>query len=118
MGCAAAATLTCGVSLMEMTGGPGSTSMFDAYSCYPGVDLSGSETIYEWIADRDGSINAIADSGPGIHEVILEDTGTCAPAPCLAGGFGFATFTAVTGHRYLIVVDTAVGASGSYTVTA
>src|SRR5262249_28903546 len=93
----------------------GSTTLLSTYACANGT-FAGNEMIYEFVPAQAEHVRVVADINGGAVLVILEDDGTCPPAAaaCLASSQNNPTFTAMVGHRYLIVVDAPAGQNDQF----
>ena len=95
----------------------GSTNVITGYSCAP-YTYSGPEYVYTYVATANGEITVTLDDESAETDVlVLEDQGLgCNPASCIATGLSSATFDAVDGNTYYIVVDGFLGAAGTYSL--
>jgi hypothetical protein len=117
VGCAPRLTLDCGSVELGNNGGEGSTDRVDGYSC-AGWNESGPEYAYSFTATEDGQITTtISDMVADLDIFVLTDLGgSCLPEACVAFGDSSATFDAVTGQTYYVVVDGYSGAADDYIV--
>lgn len=99
-------TLGCGMMLSGMTDDAGATTDYDAYDCLTGADKSGPERVYEWVADRTGTINVYNETTGVVDVIVLEAQSDCSLGTCVAGGSAGVLFDATIGTRYLIIIDT------------
>ena len=99
---------------------PDASNGLDGYACNVG-DYSGPEAIFLWLADRSGPVEfRLVDAVPTLvdHDLIVMDGSSgCAASACIAQNFNSASFEAVEGRLYYLVVDGYSGDEGPYTVT-
>lgn len=115
--CAPVASLACGGTDSRNTGDAGSSSVLvDHPACFVN-GLSGREMIYSFTATADDALEARLIAGAAALDVlVLRDIGGgCETAECVAQGDAAASFAAVAGQQYFIVVDGA-GATADYTI--
>jgi hypothetical protein len=119
LSCAVTQSASCGATVVSDTTDPNATSMISGYSC-SSWDASGPELVYAFVASASGPVTASLSSieaGQDLDIYVLEDVGTgCDADQCLAYGNSSATFTAVAGQTYYLVVDGYNGAAGSFTL--
>ncbi|HSA20035.1 MAG TPA: PPC domain-containing protein, partial [Myxococcota bacterium] len=113
VGCPVIDALDCGgVASSNNGSGP---NAYGTYSCV-GWDESGPEVAYTFTAQADGQITmALSAMTADLDLFILGDD--CDPAGCLAFGNDEATFPAVAGQTYTVLVDGYGGVTGDFTVT-
>ena len=116
--CAPAWTLACGDVDTGWNYGPGSTDAIESYACngwlYPGPELT-----YRFTSPITGPVSvSLTNEGAALDVMILEadELGACRPENCLAFGYSTATFDALAGVTYHIVVDGYVGSESSFQV--
>ena len=119
--CMATELINCGDSLSGDTSlDPDASNGLDGYACNVG-DYSGPEAIFLWLADVSGPVEfRLVDPEPTLvnHDLIVMDGTTgCATSSCVAQNFNAASFEAVQGQLYYLVVDGYAGDEGPYTVT-
>ncbi len=118
--CTPAWTLTCGEEDRWATTNFGASDLLDSYGC-SSWDESGPEYIYDFVAPYGGQITVSLsdlDAGVDLDIFVLDQTGgVCASSNCVEYGSLSATFTAVAGETYYLVVDGYQGAEGNYTIT-
>jgi hypothetical protein len=125
MGCDAADVLLCGGragigNTADPDGGPGDGHS-DAIDSYPGcpgspVDMSGPEMSYVFAPAGSGDVtlSLVAGGGAELDVFVLQDS--CDGTRCIAWGDSGATFPAVAGTSYRLVVDGRVGAAGPFSL--
>jgi len=119
--CIATELIACGQTLSgDTTLNPDASNGLDGYECNVG-DYSGPEAIFLWLADVTGPVEfRLVDAQPMLvdHDLIVMDgTGTgCDTSSCVGHNFNSATFEAIAGHLYYLVVDGFNGAEGPYSV--
>lgn len=99
--------ISCDTPVTDMVGGASSTNDFNSHPCLAGIDTSGPEHVYEWVADRTASVNLYNEGSGGVHIIVYEAQADCSVGTCLAGAAVGPQFDAVQGTKYLIVVDSA-----------
>jgi len=96
------------------------TAEIDNYACLP-WGTSGKEYTYRFDAPADGSVTVDLSglaTGVDLDLIVLqEQDGYCNPESCVAYGDSSATFDAVGGVRYFVVVDGFLGDEGDFTVS-
>lgn len=102
-------SLQCGKTLSWSSADSGVTSTQKGYDCGP-PGGTGTEHTFTFEATEDTPVTVIAtaDALAGVY-VVGWDGQTCDPAVCVAGGTSAATWDAVTGTTYGIVVEHAPG---------
>jgi hypothetical protein len=105
-------TISCGG--VDSASTVGLVNNITTYNC-SSWDESGPEYVYSFVPQGNGQVtvslsNLIAD----LDVFVLE--GTCGQNSCITFGDSSATFGAVAGTQYYIVVDGFAGASGSFTL--
>jgi hypothetical protein len=117
--CSPRASLTCDVPVDGDTS-VGGVARVDGWSCSALAEV-GREEVYRWVAPRTGLVSAILDIGGGfdLDLFVLEDLGGgCNPDACIASstrtGDEIATFVAIAGRTYYVVVDGYGNAAGPY----
>jgi cysteine-rich repeat protein len=116
--CTEALTLGCGASDSWSTSLFGSTDVVDSYSCISWNE-SGPEYTYSFTAPSTGDVTASLTNLDGIDLdvfVIGDSLAGCASSNCTSFGNSSATFSAIAGETYYVVVDGFNGAEGNYTV--
>ena len=107
-------TLACGGSDLWNNGNTGSTDRIDTYSCTD-WDESGPEYAYTFVPSVSGQVDvSLSDLSADLDLFILAPG--CNATNCLAYGDVTASFDAVAGQLYYIVVDGYEGAVGDYTI--
>jgi cysteine-rich repeat protein len=99
------------------TASTAATTRFNGYSCLVDTVKSGPEVVYEWVADRSGQVSVWMEglqNGQALDVVVTEVGPDCGIAACVAAGAAGATFTAVSGRRYMVIVDSDPGMTGAY----
>jgi hypothetical protein len=116
-GCVPAWELACGGSDTWATWYPGSTKQLKAYSCN-GTDYGGREYAYAFHATATGNVTArLRGESSNTALVVLKDAqGKCQSNTCIEFGSTEATFDAIAGTTYYLVVDGIKGAQGKYTL--
>jgi cysteine-rich repeat protein len=111
--------LTCGDEDRWATTNFGATDVVDNYSCVSWSE-TGPEYTYSYVAPQTGEVTvALSDLDTGVDLdifVLSSDGGVCDSANCLAYGSLSATFDAVEGETYYLVVDGYLDDEGSYTI--
>jgi cysteine-rich repeat protein len=96
------------------TASTAATTRFNSYSCLVDINKGGPEVVYEWVADRSGNVSVWLE-GTGTLDLIITEVGTdCGLGTCTASGPAGATFMAVPGRRYLVIVDSDPGTTSPY----
>lgn len=95
-------------------------NLLESYECLP-WSTTGKEYIYSFTPVASGEVT-VALSGLAadvdLDLIVLEELdGYCNPESCTAYGDTTATFTAVAGTSYFIIVDGFLGDEGDYTIT-
>jgi hypothetical protein len=111
--CAPAASLTCGATISDSTLGAGATDMVPAYDCVS-WDESGPEQAYTFQASVDGDVTVTLSGLSSDLDVFVSDGNGCSGADCVAFGNTSATWTAIAGQVYTVIVDGYNGASGGF----
>ena len=115
--CAPVASLSCGDEIAASTLDATATSEIDLYSCSSWTE-TGPEIAWSFTATESGPVTASLtsiESGQDLDMFVLE--GSCDANNCLASGNTEATFEAVAGTTYQLVVDGYYGAAGSFTLS-
>jgi hypothetical protein len=108
-------TLACGGSDRWNNGNMGSTDRIDTYSCTT-WDESGPEYAYDFVPSVSSQVDvSLSDLSADIDLFIVAPG--CNATNCLAYGDVTASFDAVAGQPYYIVVDGYQGAVGDYTIS-
>jgi cysteine-rich repeat protein len=114
--CTAALALECGDTDSWSTTLFGSTDVVDSYSCVSWNE-SGREYAYSFTAPITGQVSAALSNLDGVDlDVFVIDAEACSSENCTAFGNTSATFSAVAGETYYVVVDGFDGAEGDYTL--
>lgn len=108
-GCATAAQLRCGQSVVGDTAGADATTELGSYGLNVG-DYSAPEVSYGFVAETSGEVTfRLVDPTPTEvdHDVFVLDAtaGICTADTAIAWGFHSVTFEATAGSRYVLVVD-------------
>jgi cysteine-rich repeat protein len=105
----------CGMSPQNgTTASTAATMRFNAYACLVDANKSGPEVVYEWVADRTGQVSVWLE-GTGTLDLIISEVGPdCGLGACVASGPAGATFNAVSGRRYMVIVDSDPGTTSPY----
>ena len=93
----------------------GLANKITTYNCAPTWNESGPEYVYSFVPQGNGQVTAEVSSTIADLDVFVLE-GTCGKDSCIAYGDSSATFGAVTGTQYYIVVDGYAGESGSFTL--
>jgi hypothetical protein len=111
-------SLACGGSDTWNNGASGSTDQIDSYSCIA-WDESGPEYTYTFTSNFTGQvIVSLSNMAADLDVFVLDDSwGGCNSDNCIAFGNTSASFSAVAGGIYHIVVDGYAGAVSNYTVS-
>jgi len=121
-GCAPAAIVSCGDRISGDTaeGIPDTTSVFDGYSCSVG-DYGASEITFAFEVDHDSEVTVEFEGATPTevnHDIFVLESPpssyTCAATSCLTMGFNAATFDAVAGSTYYLVIDGDTKSPGSF----
>ncbi len=114
----AAQALTCGSTLSASNGAAGSTTAIETYGCSP-WNYTGPEMAWPLTVDAPATVTvSLANEAADTDIVVLSDAGLgCNPVSCLTWGYSAATFDAVPGTTYYVVVDGYNGATGSFDLT-
>lgn len=117
IGCRPRLALACGDFEEGNNGADGSTNNISTYACV-GWEESGPEYAYSFVPTEDGQITVtIAADAENLDVFVMSDAdGDCNPEACIAYGEDEATFDAVTGETYYIVVDGFEGAIDDYLI--
>jgi hypothetical protein len=114
--CIPARSLSCGASDSWNNGGPGSTDQIDTYSC-SSWDESGPEYAYTFVPNVSGQVDVVLSGMTADLDIfVLHNGGGCYADNCIAYGNSVATFDAVAGETYYLVVDGYYGAVSDYTI--
>jgi cysteine-rich repeat protein len=117
--CSPAFYLECGEEDRWATTNFGATDAIDNYSCV-GWNETGPEYTYNFESPVTGEVTVTLsdlDSGVDLDVFVLsDDNGDCNSGNCIAYGSLSATFDAVEGDMYYIVVDGYLDDEGSYTI--
>ena len=115
--CAPVAGLACGSTMSATTAGPGATSAIDGYTIST-WDASGPELAYAFTASSSETVTASLsdiEAGQDLDIYILQSNGSgCHSDNSIAYGNVEASWEAVAGQTYYVVVDGYVGAAGSF----
>ena len=114
--CTPVGVLSCGDSLSASTLDPGATNAVDAYACSSWTE-TGPEIAWSFTASTSESVTAALSniqSGEDLDIFVVQDSGACDAADCVASGNTEATFEAVAGATYHVVVDGYFGAAGTF----
>lgn len=107
-------TLGCNASDSWNNGASGSTDLIDIYPCSP-WDESGPEYAYTFTPSVDGQVEiSLSNMSADLDLFIL--TPGCNATSCIAYGDATASFDAVAGQIYYVVVDGYQGAVSDYTI--
>lgn len=107
-------TLECGDSDSWNNGASGSTNLINSYSC-SSWDESGPEYAYTFSPSVDGQVE-ISLSNMSADLDLFVSTPGCNATSCIAYGNATASFDAVAGQIYYVVVDGYQGAVSDYTI--
>ena len=118
--CTSTDVITCGDVIQSTTVGAPSTVA--SYACDPTWAETGPERIFAFAAPADGSFTVTLSGEASLDADLFVLEEACNPWSCIAheGGFGTsntATFAAVAGETYFIVVDGYGGYEGPFTLT-
>jgi hypothetical protein len=114
--CAPVATLSCGMQIAADTNDAVATSEISGFSC-SSWDATGPELSYSLVAEQTGPITATLveiETGQDLDLYVLDGAAGCAADQCIAYGNAEATFDAVAGETYHLVVDGYYGAAGGF----
>ncbi|MFC2172441.1 hypothetical protein ACFLU6_07390 [Acidobacteriota bacterium] len=108
-------TLTCGSSIDGST--IAGRSRFDVYNCWPVFNMTGADVIYAFTAQSNGSHTvSLSNMTEDLDVLVLSDLDNCSGLTCISSGDFDATFNAVAGQTYYIIVDGWMAAEGDYTI--
>jgi hypothetical protein len=113
--CTPTATVVCGGRYAGDTRLSGTTDDVDRWSCSV-WDESGPEDVTTFTAPSSTRVTArISGHSVDLDVFVLEDTGSgCVNTNCIAFDNNTASFDAVAGHTYYIIIDGYLGVSGDY----
>lgn len=113
-GCVPDMTLDCGGGDSWNNGGLGSTDLIDSYSC-TSWNESGPEYAYAFVPSVSGQVDvSLSNLGADLDLFIVAPG--CNPTNCLTHGDTTASFNAIAGQLYYVVVDGYQGAVSDYTI--
>ena len=115
--CTSLGVLACGAVLQSTTLDADATNEVDAYACSTWNE-SGPEKAWTFTAQETGPVTAALteiQSGQDLDVFVLDGT-SCSGDDCVAYGNVDATFDAVAGATYTVVVDGYNGAAGTFTL--
>jgi hypothetical protein len=105
---------TIGCGDVDSSSTEGMLNKITTYNCTL-WDESGPEYVYSFVPQGNGQVTATLSNMTADLDVFVLQ-GTCGQNSCIAYGDSFATFNAMSGTQYYIVVDGYAGASGIYTL--
>ncbi len=117
--CSPVGVLSCGAEISASTLDGNATDEIDLYSCST-WDETGPEIAWSFTATESGPVTVSLSSmqdGQDLDIFVLEDASGCDASACLASGNTEATFDAVVGMTYHVVVDGYYDAAGSFTLS-
>jgi len=117
--CSGATPISCGAMVAADTSSSLATSLVDGYSEVVG-NYEAAEQVYSWTASVSGPVEfRLVDPTPMVvdHDVFVLDAGAgaCLEGDFVAYGFHTASFEAVAGTSYLLIVDGYGDDVGSFT---
>jgi cysteine-rich repeat protein len=115
--CQVADSIGCGDSRSSNTTAPGSTDLLDSYACSPWNE-SGREYAFIFTAPTDSYVTAtLSGLSSDLDVFVIEDSGNgCDTGDCVEYGNTYATFVALTGNTYYVIVDGFNGAQGPFSL--
>jgi hypothetical protein len=114
--CASLGPVTCGALRQDDNSNSG-VSILDTYGC-TGLDESGPEYVYEFIAAQTGDMTiTLTGMTEDLDILVMEDVLGCQADSCIRFGDAVATFPIVAGTRYYVAIDGRSGAVSRYTAT-
>ena len=116
--CSPVGVLSCGSEIAASTLDSTATSEIDAYSC-SSWSATGPELAWSFTATETGSVVAALtemQAGQDLDVYVVPALGGCAASDCVAYGNTEATFEAVAGATYHVVVDGYMGAAGTFSL--
>jgi hypothetical protein len=117
--CQPAETLSCGGSDTGNNSAAGSTDQIDIYSCSSWYE-SGPEYAYQFVPNVSGQVTiSLSNMAADLDIFVLNNaSGNCNGNNCVVVGDTSASFNAIAGQTYYLVVDGYNGAVSNYTISA
>jgi len=115
--CAAAMALGCGDTDSATTYGVGSTDTLESFEgCANPFDYGGTEYVYAFTAEVSTTVTVTLSEETATTDIIVL-AGSCEASACLTYGYVDASFEAVAGQTYYLIVDGFSGQQGAFTLS-